>query len=186
MIESSGATTNDPSGVGPAFVEAARQTFAGALKKILHCLGQLSTEDVAWRPHPTHNSIAIVINHLCGNVRQWIVSGVGGAADVRDRPGEFVDPGPATPAELAGRIEAAVGEVDAVLAGLDPARLTERRRIQGFDVVLLHAVFDTSSHFVGHTHQIVYISRTRLGDAYRFEWTPVGKEQGGEEMQNAE
>src|SRR5436190_508337 len=110
MIESSGVTTADPAGIGPAFVDAARQTFAGAAKKILHCLGQLSAEDVAWRPHPTHNSIAIVINHLCGNVRQWIVSGVGGAADVRDRPGEFVDPGPVTPAVLGGRIKAVVAE----------------------------------------------------------------------------
>lgn len=178
MIESSGSADPSDAAIGPAFVSAVRQTFAGAAKKIRHCLEQLSDEDVAWRPHPTHNSIAIVINHLCGNLRQWIVSGVGGAADVRDRPAEFVDPGPVTAGELIDRIGRALGEVDATLARFDPQRLLERRRIQGFDVILLHAILDTASHFVGHTHQIVYITRVRLGDAYRFEWAPATAEEG--------
>src|SRR3712207_5619994 len=94
MIESSGAAADtSDTAVGPAFVAAARQAFDGALKKIVHCLRQLSDEDVRWRPHATHNSIAIVVNHLCGNVRQWVVSGIGGAPDVRDRQSEFDDPG---------------------------------------------------------------------------------------------
>lgn len=173
MIESSGASEGNDASTGAAFIAATRDTFAGALKKIRHCLDQLSDADVVWRPHPTHNSIAVIINHLCGNLRQWIVSGVGGAPDVRDRPAEFRDPGPVGRRELIERITAAVGEVDTTLAAFDPGRLTERRHIQEFDVVLLHAILDTACHIVGHTHQIVYITRMRLGDAYRFEWTPA-------------
>ncbi len=43
---------------------------------------------------------------------------------------------------------------------------------------MLGAVFDTVPHFVGHTHQIVYITRGLLGDAYRFAWVPGTPEQG--------
>jgi hypothetical protein len=178
MIESSGPTGAGDLSIGAAVISAARQTFAGSLKKIRHCLEQLSDEDVLWRPHPTHNNIAIIINHLCGNVRQWIVAGVGDTPDARNRPAEFADPGPVSTKELIDRLDRAVAEVDATLAKFDPADLLQRRRIQAFDAVLLHAIFDTASHFVGHTHQIVYITRTRLGERYQFEWTPATKEQG--------
>jgi hypothetical protein len=68
--------------------EAANE-LTSALGKIKHCLGQLSDEQVWWRPRPSLNSIGNLILHLCGNVRQWIVGGLGGAADSRDRPAEF-------------------------------------------------------------------------------------------------
>ena len=58
------------------------------------------------------------------------------------------------------------------------ADLLTRLRIQGFDVTALGAIFDCVPHFVGHTHQIVYITRCLLGDAYRFEWTPSAPGQG--------
>jgi hypothetical protein len=164
--------------LGTAVLSEARRTFSHSMGKIRNCLEQLGEEDVRWRPHPTHNSIAIIVNHLCGNVRQWIVSGVGGAPDARNRPAEFADPGPAARAHLLRKLEQVVAEADAALAGLDPGRLLEVRRIQGFEVTLLHAILDTSAHFVGHTHQIVYITRMRLGDAYRFEWQPATPEQG--------
>ena len=35
------------------------------------------------------NAIGNLVLHLCGNVRQWIVSGVGGRPDIRDRNAEF-------------------------------------------------------------------------------------------------
>src|SRR5438552_3239842 len=54
--------------------EAATQ-LEKALDRIKHCLAQLSDEQVWWRPQPSLNSIGNLILHLCGNVRQWVVSG---------------------------------------------------------------------------------------------------------------
>src|ERR1700722_6512298 len=145
-----------------------RDTFARAQKKIEHCLDQISDADVVWRPAPDLNSIAIIVNHLCGNLRQWIVAGVGGGKYVRDRPAEFVDPGPTTVGAVREKLAAVLGEVDAALARLRPDEILSPRRIQGFDVTVLHALIDISSHFVGHTHQIVMLTRMRVGSAYRF------------------
>ena len=164
--------------IGAALLAEARKTFADAQRKIEHCLAQLKDADVTWRPRPEMNSVAIVINHLCGNLGQWIVSGLGGAPDVRNRPSEFSDPGSVTVVVVRDRLRARLQEVDQVLARLDPSDLLRVRRIQGFDVTGMHALFHTVSHFEGHTHQIVQWTRLVRGDSYQFEFVPKTPEQG--------
>jgi uncharacterized damage-inducible protein DinB len=164
-------------GLSAAFVAEARKEFQYNFKKILHCLDQLKDEDLWWRPHESANSVQNILLHLCGNLRQWIVHGLGGAPDIRNRPQEFADRRAIPRTELIEQFEKTFQEVDAVLAGLRPGRLLEPRRIQGFDETVLSAILGTVTHFVGHTHQIVYISRLRLGDAYRFYWVPQDQQQ---------
>jgi hypothetical protein len=157
--------------------EAANE-LTSALGKIKHCLGQLTDEQVWWRSHPSMNSIGNLILHLCGNLRQWIVAGLGGAADVRDRPAEFSERGPIPRDELLRRLEAVVDEARTVLARQTARQLLESRRIQGFDVTGLKAIFDSVPHFRGHTQEIVHLTRLQLSDDYRFAWTPTTPEQG--------
>jgi hypothetical protein len=164
--------------VGEVFLSEARQTLAGSMKKVENCFDQLRDEDVWWRQHESHNSIQNIVLHLCGNIRQWIVHGVGGVPDVRQRALEFSDRQPLASSELLARLRETVAEADRVLAAVPHEQLTEPRRIQGFDTTVLAAIFDTVSHFVGHAHQIIYITRLRLGDAYRFQWQPANAEQG--------
>jgi hypothetical protein len=151
--------------------------LTSALAKIKHCLGQLTDEQVWWRSRPSLNSIGNLILHLCGNVRQWIVAGLGDAADVRDRPAEFSEPGPIPKEELLRKLEAVVDEARVVLARQTARQLLEARRIQGFDVTGLAAIFDSVPHFRGHTQEIVSLTRLQLGDAYRFAWAPTAPEQ---------
>jgi hypothetical protein len=157
--------------------EAANE-LTKALGKIKHCLGQLTDAQVWRRGQPSLNSIGNLLLHLCGNVRQWIVAGLGGAADVRDRPAEFAERGPIPRDELLRRLDTVVGEAKQVLAGLSARQLLEARRIQGFDVTGLGAVFDSVPHFRGHTQEIVHMTRLQLGDAYQFSWRPTTPEQG--------
>jgi hypothetical protein len=166
------------SGVGRAFVDVARRQLAERADRIEHCVGQLDDAQVWWRPLESMNSIANILLHLCGNMRQWIVSGVGGEPDVRDRPGEFSERGAIARAELLGRFRSVVAEVDAVLSDLDEGRLLEPRRIQGFDETVLSATWHSLEHLGGHTQEIIYITRLQLGDRYRFAWTPSTPEQG--------
>ena len=164
--------------VGQAYVAASRHRLVESVKKIKHCLDQLTDEQVWWRPNESMNSIANLVLHLCGNVRQWIVSGVGGAPDHRDRPKEFSERNPITKPELSRRLDEVVAQADAVLARLTDQELLEARRIQGFDETPLAAIFDSLTHFQGHTQEIVFITRFQLGDKYKFQWVPTTKEQG--------
>ena len=95
--------------------EAANE-LASALAKLNHGLGQLTDEQVWWRPRPALNSIGNLILHLCGNVRQWLVAGLGAAADSQDRPAEFAERGPIPKEESLRKLEAVVEEARAVLA----------------------------------------------------------------------
>jgi hypothetical protein len=169
-----------PSGedLARAVVAAARHRLAESAAKIKHCLGQLSDVQLGWRPRESQNSIANLVLHLCGNVRQWIVSGCGGEPDTRDRPGEFAERRLLSRTELERRLDEAVGRADTVLAGLTAGQLLEKRGIQGFDTTVLGAIFDSVPHFNGHTQEIVLLTRLQLGDAYSFQWVPATPEQG--------
>jgi hypothetical protein len=161
-----------------AVAVAAAHELESALNRIKHCLGQLNDEQVWWRSQPRLNSIGNLILHLCGNLRQWIVAGVGRASDIRNRPAEFAEQGPIPKEELVRRLETIVEEAKRVLASVDARQLAEVRSIQGFDVTGVAAIFDSVPHFRGHTQEIIHVTRLQLGDAYEFAWTPTTPEQG--------
>ncbi len=158
--------------------KAAVRELDSALSRIQHCLVQLSDEQVWQRARPSLNSIGNLILHLCGNLRQWIVAGVGGAIDDRNRPAEFAERGPIPIAELRHKLDAVVADANRVLAHVDAGQLANVRRIQGFDLTGAAAIFDSIPHFRGHTQEIVYMTRLVLGDAYQFAWKPTTPEQG--------
>lgn len=164
--------------IATAYVSACRGQLAAKLEKIQHCAGQLSDEQIWWRPREEANSIGNILLHLCGNLRQWIIHGVGGAPDVRDRPAEFAQRDPVERDELLRRLKTAIDEACAVLSAATEEELLRARRIQGFDVSGLKAIFDSVTHLAGHTQEIIYITRLQLGDAYQFHWQPTTKEEG--------
>jgi hypothetical protein len=164
--------------VGTAYLSTCQRKLATCHQRVRHCVHQLTDEQVWWRPSDSHNSIANLVLHLCGNVRQWVVSGAGGASDVRNRHQEFAERRRIGRGELLQRLGEVVTEADAVLSRLTSAQLLEPRRIQGFDETVLSAIFDSLAHFNGHTQEIVFITRLQLGDRYQFAWKPTTPEQG--------
>jgi uncharacterized damage-inducible protein DinB len=163
--------------LGHVYIEEARRRLAACHQKINHCLSQLDDGQVWWRPKESMNSIANLVLHLAGNLQQWIVSGVGGAQDARNRPLEFSERTPIPKQQLSQRLSATVSRADEVLAQVNDAKLLEPRRIQGFEETVLSAIFETLAHFNGHTQEIVYITRLQLGDGYRFAYVPSTPEQ---------
>ena len=75
-------------------------------------------------------------------------------------------------------LETAVSEAQAALSRATAADLLRPRRIQGFDVTGVGAIFDSVPHFRGHTQEIIHMTRSQLGTAYRLAWTPTTPEQG--------
>ncbi len=155
-----------------AFLDAATQRLERSTAKIDHCVTQLDDAQLWWRPTPAQNSVGNLILHLCGNARQWIVSGIGDAPDVRDRPREFMHSPDIPKAALLETLHRCVDDAKIALARSDSSRLLDRRRIQGFDTTVLSAIFDTVSHFQGHTQEIISLTRQQLGDSYEFHWIP--------------
>jgi uncharacterized damage-inducible protein DinB len=122
-----------------------------------------------WRPNASSNSAGNLLLHLAGNVRQWIVSGVGGAPDVRTRDAEFAaHDGPPLSA-LLDQLDATCAEACAVLAALDPGALLAPRQIQGRTTTVFAAVYHVVEHFAGHTGQLILLAKGAAPDgAVRF------------------
>ena|SRR3990172_5530907 len=151
-----------------AFIEISRRKLSeDYLPKIRRCFETLSEEDIWWRAHETNNSVGNLVLHLCGNVRQWIISGIGGKDDIRDRPAEFAG-GSFSKQTLLHRLEEALRETDIALKNFDTSRLLEKRIIQGFEVTCLEAVFHVVEHFSGHVGQIIFITKLRSGRDLKF------------------
>lgn len=167
--------------VPEAFIDASRSALRERLRKIRHCVDQLTDQQVWQRPRPEMNSIANILLHLCGNLRQWIVSGAGGSPDIRNRPAEFSDRSMTPKTQLLSNLEQVIGQCDEVLAHVNPMSLLEMRRIQGFEVQVLKAVFDTLSHLQGHVQEIIHMTRQIKGMDYQFDFVPKGREQGAAE-----
>lgn len=156
---------------------AARELTAAQLR-IRHCVEQSHVEQIWWRSAPALNSIGNLVLHLCGNLRQWVIAGVGGEPDQRRRYLEFGEQEQLSGAELLTRLDSTVESALRVLHGLTAAQLIEKRRIQGFELTCVAAIFDSLAHFRGHAQEIVHITRLQLGTAYRFQWTPATIEEG--------
>jgi len=157
---------------------AAAHELKNALDRIRHCVEQLTEEQVWWRPQPAMNSIGNLMLHLAGNIRQWLIVGLGGGQDLRNRPAEFAERGPIPRNELLGHLEAAVREASAVLERQTSVQLVECRPIQGGSVSGLASIFNSVPHFRGHTQEIIHLTRTQLGAAYQTAWEPKSKAEG--------
>jgi uncharacterized damage-inducible protein DinB len=163
------ATTGHAKTPDAEFIDASR-TFLrdDYLPKLLHCIERMSEEDLWWRPNEVSNSAGNLILHLCGNLRQWIVSSIGGVEFKRDRDAEFAARGPVSKAELISNIQTVVKEVDAVLASLKSEKLLDRFRVQKYEVSTLQAVYHVVEHFGYHLGQILYIYKMRSGSDPKF------------------
>ena len=175
MPSPTGAPTETPArGPGAAFLEervrtVAREKLLGEfLPRLETAVGLLSEEEVWRKPNAESNSVGALILHLEGNVRQWIVSGLGGAKDVRDRPREFA-PRRREPAdEILRRLRAAVEEAVGVIAALAPADFARRVRIQAYEVDGVEIVIHVVEHFSYHYGQIAYAVKAARGEDLGF------------------
>lgn len=161
-----------------AFREEACRCLTDNLALIEHCAAQLNARQLWWRPHPAQNSIGNLLLHLTGNLRQWLLCGLTGDEDRRDRPAEFVDRAGMPLDQTLAPLQAVIRESCALLRTMGPAELIAPCRVQGFDLTKTGVIFDSVSHFRGHAQEIVSLTRQQLGDAYQFHWTPQSPEQG--------
>ena len=156
----------------PAATFLARSRYYLGLEypgKMRLALSAMPESELWHRPNASSNSAGNLVLHLAGNVRQWIVSGVGGAPDVRARDAEFAARDGHGRDALLAHLERACVDAVAVLDRLDPAVLGEARRIQGRDTNVMAAIYHVVEHFATHTGQLILIAKATAPEgAIRF------------------
>lgn len=136
--------------------ETRRRLFDESYPRVKKCLSMLTDEEVWYRPNNSSNSIGNLVLHLCGNVRQYIISGIGGQPDSRQRQQEFNEKGPLPIEKLVGMLDEVMKEVSVVLDQVKPKTLVEERRVQGFEENVTSILIHVVEHFSYHTGQITY------------------------------
>ena len=145
--------------VAKAFVEFAIKRMELSERNLLRCVQKLSEEQLWARGGEWENSVANLLLHLEGNVRQWILHGIGGQPDVRERDTEFSLSASIPKAELVARFEATLAEARTLIAALTSERLLEVIDPQPGStwrhVKIVEAVMQVSGHLQEHLGQVV-------------------------------
>ncbi len=132
--------------------------------RIVDCLAKLRDDQIWTREGENQNAVGNLVSHLCGNVRQWIVSGVGGAPDVRDRDREFSARAGSSGTELTEQLRATIQEALQVLRQVSTAHLSDPIRIQDYETTVLEAIYHVVEHFSQHAGQIFYVTKLLSGE----------------------
>jgi uncharacterized damage-inducible protein DinB len=159
----------------PFLAQAERVLKVIYLPRIARCLRLLSQEEIWWRPNAASNSVGNLVLHLNGNVRQWIIAGLGGAPDTRQRDLEFQERGPISRRALLARLRRTVGKACRVLAHLSASDMTHTYSIQGFQKSGLEAVYHVTEHFSHHAGQIILATKLLRGKSLDFTHLPGEK-----------
>ena len=150
------------------FLTCAAENLDQLAGRIEICLGKLSPDQIWMRGTENQNAVGNLVLHLNGNVRQWILAGIGGAPDHRIRDEEFAARGGTGPEALGELLRGTVDEALVVIRSLPPARLADQVTIQGYDGTVLKAIFHVVEHFSGHTAQIIFITKMLTGEDLGF------------------
>jgi uncharacterized damage-inducible protein DinB len=145
------------------FLEFAVKRLQLAQKDIARCLDKLSEAQIIQRGGDYENSIANLLLHLEGNVRQWILHGIDGQPDVRRRDEEFTLTPSIKPVDARARFNATIEEACRVIAALPPERLLTVINPQPgspwHNTTILEAIFLVAGHIQSHTGQIILLTK---------------------------
>lgn len=163
---------------GSEFLLQASHCFAESFERINHAISQLSDEHIWHRPSEASNSIGIILQHLTGNLNQWVSSAIGGDSYKRNRSAEFIEKSHASREEMLAGFNQLGDRIQEILKATRSDSLLDSKRIQGFDENVISAIFKACTHCELHAGQIVYIAKWILGNRYKELWKPATKEQG--------
>ena len=132
-------------------------------KNLKVCLCKL-TDDQVWERHGAHeNAVGNLVLHMCGNMRQWIMHGVGGDKDTRVRDEEFGANGGSNATALIELFDKTVAEARQIIGPLPPERLVKRITPQNREESVLEAIYQVVGHVQQHVGQIIVLTKQMTG-----------------------
>src|SRR6201996_8690807 len=151
-----------PDQISEIFLSASVKRMQLSEDDINRCLDKLSEEQMWCRGGDHENSIANLLLHLEGNLRQWFLHGVDGRPDVRERDAEFTLSPCSRSDEIRSRFASTLAECRQVLGAPPPPRLLEKINPQpmpnAVPVSVLEAIFRIVGHLQLHTGQIILLT----------------------------
>ena len=162
--------------VGTHYLEESRRQLNAYKKLAEKAMAQVADADLFRAPAAEANSIAVIVQHICGNQRSRFTDllTTDGEKPDRNRDGEF-EPRVATRAELMALWEASWPVVFGSLASLQPGDLLRTVTIRGQPLTILQAILRQVAHYAHHIGQVVLLARQWKGEEWQSLSIPKGK-----------
>ncbi|MCR5889249.1 DUF1572 domain-containing protein [Hymenobacter sp. J193] len=163
--------------LGPAVLISIRHAFTSYKALADRALAQLSPTDWLAVPGPESNSVAVLVQHMVGNLRSrftdfWITDG---EKPTRRRDQEFEQPATAEPTVLLAEWEAAWQILFDLLDAMQPADLLRPVTIRGEVYTALGALQRQVAHYAAHVGQVVVLAKLWRGPQWQTLSIPRGQ-----------
>ena len=156
-----------PDPISEVFLSASVKRMQRSEDDIHRCLDKLSDEQIWHRGGDHENSIANLLLHLEGNLRQWFLHGIDGQPDMRKRDSEFTLSPSQQCEEVRRRFAATLAECRKVIGSLPPQRLLKRSThnpgAAGGPMTILESIDRVIGHLQLHQGQIILLTKQLIG-----------------------
>jgi uncharacterized damage-inducible protein DinB len=150
---------NNSSSIQSEFIAQCIHRIDENIKRVESCFNKLTEDEVCHKPNISTNSIGNLVLHLCGNIRQYVISSLGGAPDERQRDLEFSADGSHTKSQLLEKFMNTISEAKAVMQVVSGNELLRVRTVQGFQYSGIGIIIHITEHLSYHTGQIALITK---------------------------
>ena len=143
-------------------------------EEVRACLGNLSDEEIWWRPNESSMAVGNMVLHLTGNLNHYLGRGLAGSGYRRDRPAEMEEKGPIARDELVRRFDESVEWARQAFAAATPERLLEIAELGPESRAFAQVLVAVTTHFNGHVGQIIYVTKMIRAGVFKDElWRRV-------------
>ncbi|PFA63359.1 hypothetical protein CN378_18895 [Bacillus sp. AFS015802] len=133
--------------------------------RMLKAIAQLTDEQVNWRPGNTGHSVATLIRHIDGNIKERIYKGICKGTFIRNREDEF-KPLYIPKVDLEKMVIDQFQFVIETINEMSEESLLETQLVRGRERTNLEVLHQCAAHFSEHMGQILYIAKLCLKDEY--------------------
>ena len=155
--------------IGDVYLESVRARFRTMKSVGEHAMNQISDEDFVWTSNSECNSIAILIQHLNGNMlSRWTdVLTTDGEKPGRNRDSEFIVKEPVDRDALIQKWNEGWTCLLAAVDSFAPEDLLKSATIRGQQLAVVDAINRQLFHVSYHVGQMVQIAKERLGERWQ-------------------
>jgi uncharacterized damage-inducible protein DinB len=130
-----------------------------SLRMLEISIRDLSDQELWNQPNEHANSIANLILHLCGNIHQYVISGLGREEDVRERQKEFDSREMIKKELLFKKISDTVNSAKQLISSSSAADLLTYFKIQAYELSGVGIIVHVVEHLSYHTGQIALLTK---------------------------
>lgn len=161
--------------IGMIYINSVQKRFEEMKQLGDRMLQQVSEQQIHIKPNDTSNSIAIIIQHLHGNMisRFSDFLTTDGEKETRDRDSEFMDKRQSIGA-IATMWEQGWDTVFQALRQLTSTHLMQQVTIRGEQHDVFDAINRQLAHYSYHIGQMIYIAKWLKGEEWQSLSIPVG------------